>query len=305
MIKKLKNVIEGSLIKWGFLEKKDDIIPYAFLAPALIILGGILFFPLVYSFVLSFFNWNMTQSGGAEFVFLDNFIELFGNSAFWHSVRLQVLFVVISVFLELIIGLGVAMLLNHNFAGEHVVRALLLLPVFILPVVSGLTFRFMYDPQYGAINWLLGLIGFNPIAFLSDSTFAFVAIIIQDVWRMWPFMFMILYASLSSLPESPYEAAAISGATKWQVFRHVTLPMLKPSIVIAVILRIVNALKAFSEIYVMTNGGPGDATSIMSIFIYKNAFDFYEMGYSAAASYVLVAIALAFSIYLVKTQFEF
>ena len=163
----------------------------------------------------------------------------------------------------------------------------------------------MYNPQYGAINWFIQLFGFEAIPFLSRASSAFAAIIIQDVWRMWPFMFMIIYASISTLPEAPYEAAVIAGANKWQIFRHITLPLLKPSIVVAIILRVLNALKAFSEIYVMTNGGPGNSTSILSLFIYKNAFKYYELGYSASASYILVAIALIFSIVLVKKQFDF
>lgn len=302
---KSNNKTEGASHKGKLLRLKEKLTPYGFLGPALLVLGGVLIFPLIYSLFLSFHQWNMSTGGSPEFVFLDNFIKLFKNEPFWNSVKLQLIFVGVSVTFELIIGLGVALLLDKNFFADDIVRALLLLPVFILPVVSGLTFRFMYNPQYGAINWFIKLLGFSPVPFLSKPNLSFLAIIIQDIWRMWPFMFMILYASVSSLPKAPYEAAKIEGANRWQIFTHVTLPLLKPSIVIAVILRVINALKAFSEIYVMTNGGPGNATSIMSIFIYKNAFSFYDMGYSAAASYVLVAIALVFSIYLVKRQFEF
>lgn len=291
--------------KRRFLQLKHKFTAYGFLAPALIVLGGVLLFPLIYSFFLSFHEWNMASGDASKFVFLDNYIKLFKSSKFWNSVRLQVMFVGVSVIIELIIGLSVALFLNKNFFADNIVRALLLLPTFILPVVSGLTFRFMYNPQYGAINWVIQLIGLDPVPFLSKPYLAFIAIIIQDVWRMWPFMFMILYASVSTLPRSPYEAAEISGANHWEIFRYITLPLLKPSIIIAVILRVINALKAFSEIYVMTNGGPGNATTIMSIFIYKNAFDFYDIGYSAGASYILVIIALIFSIYLVKRQFEF
>ncbi|MGM0409759.1 MAG: carbohydrate ABC transporter permease [Bacillota bacterium] len=303
MSKLTKN--EGTSHKGKFLKVKNKITPYGFLSPALLILGGILLFPLVYSLFIAFHEWNMASGEAAKFVFLNNFIDLFQSKDFWNSVRLQVLFVIISVSIELVIGIAVAIFLNRKFAGDDVVRALLLLPTFILPVVSGLAFRFMYNPQYGAINWFIQLLGFEAIPFLSKGSSAFMAIIIQDVWRMWPFMFMIIYASISTLPKAPYEAAVIAGANKWELLRHITLPLLKPSIIVAVILRVLNALKAFSEIYVMTNGGPGNSTSILSVFIYKNAFKYYEIGYSAAASYILVAIALIFSIILVKKQFDF
>ncbi len=296
---------EGASHNGKFLKVKNKITPYGFLSPALLILGGILLFPLIYSLFISFHEWNMASGEAAKFVFLKNYIDLFQSKEFWNSVRLQVLFVIISVSIELVVGITVAVFLNRNFIGDDIVRALLLLPTFILPVVSGLAFRFMYNPQYGAINWFIQLLGFEAIPFLSKASSAFAAIIIQDVWRMWPFMFMIIYASINTLPKAPYEAAVIAGANKWQIFRHITLPLLKPSIVVAIILRVLNALKAFSEIYVMTNGGPGNSTSILSLFIYKNAFKYYEIGYSASASYILVAIALIFSIILVKKQFDF
>lgn len=296
---------EGTSRKRKFLQLKEKLTPYGFLSPALLILGGVLLFPLIYSLILSFQEWNMASGDPAKFVFLDNYIKIFQSAQFWNSVKLQVMFVGITVTIELIIGLGVALFLNKDFFADNIVRALLLLPAFILPVVSGLAFRFMYNPQYGAINWFIRLFGLDPIPFLSRPGLAFIAIIIQDIWRMWPFMFMILYAGVSTLPKAPFEAAKISGAGRWQTFRYVTLPLLRPSIITAVILRVLNALKAFSEIYVMTNGGPGNATTLMSIFIYKNAFDFYDMGYSAAVSYLLVAVALFFSIYLVRRQFKF
>ena len=301
---KSKEEKEGASYNRKLLQLKEKLLPYGFLSPTLLILGGVLLFPLIYSLFLSFHQWDMASGQAAEFVFLENYIELFKSIEFWNSVKLQLLFVVISVTIELIIGLAVALFLNKNFFGDKIVRALLLLPAFILPVVSGLAFRFMYNPQYGAINWFIKLIGLDPIPFLSKPKLAFVAIIVQDVWRMWPFMFMILYASVSTLPKAPFEAAIIGGANKWQIFRYVTLPLLKPSIITAIILRVLNALKAFSEIYVMTNGGPGNSTTVMSIYIYKNAFKFYDFGYSAGISYILVAIALIFSVFLVRKQFE-
>lgn len=299
-----KNMADGTSLlgKYSLSLKKNSYL--LFIAPALLFLSLILFFPLLFSFVISFFDWQLIQEVERRFVGLANYISLFRNIDFWRAVGLHLTFVVVGISCQLIIGLLVALLLNRKFFGDNIVRALLILPVFVLPVVSGLTFRFMYDPQFGAINWIITSLGFDPIAFLSRSSTALLAIIIQDVWRMWPFMFMIIYAGLSSLPVEPYEAAELDGASKFKIFWFITLPLLKPTIIVAIILRVVDALKAFSEIYVMTGGGPGDSTTILSIFIHKHAFRFFNMGYSAAASYVLVIIALIFSTILVRNMFS-
>lgn len=282
------------------LKKKEYLL---FIGPGLIFLSLILFFPLIFSFVISFFDWQLIQEVERKFVGLSNYLSLFSNPDFWKALWLHITFVVAGISMQLIIGLMVALFLNRKFFGDNIVRALLILPVFVLPVVSGLTFRFMYDPQFGAINWFITSLGFQPIAFLSRPNTALLAIIIQDIWRMWPFMFMIIYAGLSSLPVEPFEAAKLDGAGKLKTFWYITLPLLRPTIMVAIILRVVDALKAFSEIYVMTGGGPGDSTAILSIFIHKHAFRFYNMGYSAAASYVLVLIALIFSSILVRNMF--
>ncbi len=295
---------DGSSNKLSYHYFSRKFTPMAFIGPALLVMAILLVFPLLFSFKLSFQQWHMIEQASPFWIGLDNYFELLANKQFWNSFGLQLLFVVVAVSFELLIGLLVAVLLNREFPGNKIIRALLLLPIFILPVVSGLTFRFMYNPQYGAINYFLKLIGFNSIAWLSHPETAFAAIIIQDIWRMWPFMFMILFAGLSSLPEEPYEAAIIDGASRWRTFLHITLPLLKPTIMTAIILRTVDALKAFSEIFVMTSGGPGNATTLLSVHIYKSAFKFWELGYSAASSYMLVFIAMIFTVLLVRNMFS-
>ncbi len=271
-----------------------------FLGPGMIFLFLVLIYPLAYSLRLSLYRFSLTDATQRWFMGLEQYIGLLTDAPFLQSLYLHLAFIVICVFFQLVIGLLVALFLNRDFYGDRVVRSLLLIPVFILPVVSGLTFRFMYNPQYGAINWLLGLVGFGPIEFLSRGDTAFISIIIQDIWRMWPFMFMIIYSGLQALPREPFEAVKIDGASKFQELFYLTIPMLKPTIVVAIILRTIDVLKVFTEVFVMTGGGPGRATTLLSIHIYRNAFSFFNMGYAAASSYVMVLLAMAISVILIK-----
>ncbi len=275
-----------------------------FLSPGILFLGLVLIFPLAYSLWLSLHRYSMTDVAQRYFLGLENFTRLFVDSAFLQSLYLHVMFIIICVALQLIIGLAVALFLNRDFFADKIVRSLLLISVFILPVVSGYAFRFMYNPQYGAINWFLSFFGVGPVEFLSDGNLAFVSIILQDIWRMWPFMFMVIYSGLKALPQEPFQAARIDGASKFQILIYLTLPMLKPTLVVAVILRVIDVLKVFTEVFVMTGGGPGRATTLLSIFIYEHAYSFFNMGYAAAASYVMVLIAVLFSVMLVKRVYQ-
>lgn len=300
---KLKEWSDGISRKEKYHYFRKKFTPFVFIGPALLLMAIVLLYPLIFSFKLSFQEWHMLKQEQPVWNGIQNYITLLTSSDFWHSLGLQAAFVGISVSLELTIGFAVAILFNRDFWGSKIARALLLLPIFVLPVISGLTFRFMYNPQYGAINFILKKLGLPAIAWLSRPGSAFAAIIIQDIWRMWPFMFILLYAGLTTLPKEPYEAATLDGASGWDIFVHITVPLMKPTILIAIILRTVDALKAFSEIFVMTNGGPGNATTLLSVHIYKNAFKFWDLGYSAAASYALVAMALILSVVLVKNMF--
>ncbi len=288
--------------KYHYFRKK--ITPFAFVGPALLLLGIVLLYPLLYSLKISLHQWNMLEQSEPIWIGLGNYLRILGFEEFWSALGLQLSFVVIAVIFELIIGFAVAILFNREFWGSQVARALLLLPIFVLPVVSGMTFRFIFNPQYGAANFFLEKLGLGAIEWLSHPKTAFMAIIIQDIWRMWPFMFIILYAGLSGLPKETFEAAYLDGASKWNTLVHITIPLLKPTILIAIILRTVDALKAFPEIFVMTGGGPGTSTTLLSVHIYKYAFNFWDMGYASAASYILVFIALIFTTFLVKNMYR-
>ncbi|MGB9857752.1 MAG: carbohydrate ABC transporter permease [Dictyoglomaceae bacterium] len=266
-----------------------------FLSPTITFLILMLIYPLVYSFYMSLHKWELIQTTPPIFIGFKNYVNLFKDPLFWNALKIQIIFVCIAIPIELIIGLLVALFFQIEFKGNNFMRTLLLLPFFILPSLSGTTWRFILHPTYGVFGAIYRFFGKEPVDWLSNGTLTFIAVILQDIWRTWPFMFITLYAALSNFPQELKEAAAIDGANKFQTFFRITLPLLIPAIIVAVFLRLIDALRIFSEVYVMTEGGPGNATTFLSIFIYKNAFRFFNMGYANAAGYMLTTIAMIVS----------
>ena len=271
-----------------------------FLMPAFIFVFAVLIFPALYSLYASFFNWPLNDASAREFIGLKNYVTLFKDPEFWNSLRLQFGFIIVAIPIELVLGFGAALLLNREFPGGGIVRSLILLPVFVLPVISGFTWRFMLQPDYGPINWIINALGGKQILWLNDPSLAYVAVIVQDIWRMWPFMFMLLYAGLTTIPHELYEAARIDGASWGQSFKHITLPMLKPTIISALLLRLIDALRIFSEVYTMTEGGPGSATLLFSLYTHRQAFSFYKVGLASAMAILLLVISVTLALALVR-----
>ncbi len=266
-----------------------------FLGPVIIFLFLMLIYPLIYSFYMSLHKWEFTQITPPIFIGFKNYINLFNDPLFWNALKIQIIFILIAIPIELIIGLLIALLFQMEFNGNRIMRTLLLLPFFVLPSLSGTTWRFILHPTYGVFGAIYRFFGKEPVDWLSNGNLTFIAVILQDIWRTWPFMFITLYAALSNFPQELKEAAAIDGANKYQTFFKITFPLLVPAIVVASFLRLIDALRIFSEVYVMTEGGPGNATTFLSIFIYKNAFRFFQIGYANAAGYILTTIALTIS----------
>jgi len=278
---------------------------WIFIAPALIIVFAILIFPVLYSIYMSTYDWHLFYSSDKKFVAFKNFVGLLKDREFLHSLWLQFGFVVIALPIETVIGFFVALLLNRDGKFYTVVRSLLLLPVFILPVISGLTWRLLLQPEYGMVSFFLEKMGFGVRAWLAEPDFAYGMVIVQDVWRMWPFMFMFIYAGLSGVPREILEAAQIDGASFWKRVFKIILPQLRPTIATALLLRLVDALRIFSEVYVMTGGGPGNATMLLSLYINKQAFEFFNIGYASAMGVVLLIIALGLSFFIVGGNIKF
>jgi multiple sugar transport system permease protein len=275
--------------------------PFLFLAPAIIVVFAVLIFPIIFSLFVSTYNWPLSQGAGVRhFVGLGNYAALTQDPEFWNSLKLQLGFIFIAIPIELLFGFAAALLLNREFFGARVVRSLLLLPVFFLPILSGMTWRFMLQPRYGPLNALLLKLGAPEITWLGNPATAYAAIIVQDIWRMWPFMFMLLYAALTSIPQELMEAAEIDGAGFWLKLRSLTIPLLTPTILTAVLLRIIDALRVFSEVYVMTEGGPGSATMLFSLYTQRQAFGYQKVGMASAMAIFLLIISIVFALTLVR-----
>lgn len=278
---------------------------WLFVLPALIVVLTVLVYPMFYAIYMSGYEWNLFNQTGRKFLLFGNYVRLFKDSEFLHSLWLQLGFIIIALPIETVIGFFVALLLNREGKFFSVVRSLLLLPVFILPVISGLTWRMMLQPEYGMISFILEKLGFGVKAWLAEPKFAYGMVIVQDVWRMWPFMFMFIYAGLSGLPKESLEAAQIDGAGFWTKVFKIIIPYLRPTIATAFLLRLIDALRIFSEVYVMTGGGPGNATLLLSLYINKQAFEFFNIGYAATMGVFLLIIALVIAFFVVRGNIQF
>ncbi|HKP37284.1 MAG TPA: sugar ABC transporter permease [Pyrinomonadaceae bacterium] len=265
--------------------KSDRSLAYLLIAPTVVVLLALSIYPLIYSIKVSF----QTGSGNAT---LENFTRLVSDQFFRSALLHTFVYAAIALTIEFLIGLGLALLLNEKMRGRGVFRALLLLPMMLPPVVTGVVWRLMLNSNFGALNGTLKGFGISTeaLTWTASPKLAMASVIMADVWQWSPFMFLILLAGLQSIPQEPYEAAVIDGSNAWQTFRYVTLPLLKPAILIALLLRTMDLLRVFDHIVILTEGGPGFATETLSIYIYRTAFRFSNFGYAAAMSFVLLLI---------------
>ena len=244
-----------------------------FIAPAMGVMLILSIVPALFLFAIAFTNYEL---GIAEiqFVGLDNFVWLFSgaNPDFYHSVFLSLLFMFAVSAIEMALGLAIALLLHSiEFRGKAAVLGILVIPQAMTPSIAAQMWKLMLNAEYGVVNtWLKALFG-SPVIWLGDGKMALLSVMIVDIWQYTPFVLLILYAGLRSLPNDPYEAAMIAGADKWQIFCHITLPMLKKLLYLAFLFRIVDALKLFDTVFVLTQGGPGRATELLSMHIFRLA----------------------------------
>jgi multiple sugar transport system permease protein len=281
--------------------------PYLFLAPAALIMVVALLYPIGYMVYASFLDWNPSQRiGEAEFVGLRNYINLLSDASFLESFWVTIKFAMVVVTLEMVLGVGLALLLDRNIRGMSVLRTLFILPMMIAPIVVGLMWRYMYHPTVGIFNRTLKSLGFEPIPWLSDGSWAFASVVIADVWQWTPFIFILSLAALQSLPQSAMEAARIDGATGWQQIIYIKLPLMLPVLIVTLLLRLIDAFKVLEVILVLTNGGPGLSTEILSLRISRTASEFRELGEAAAMSnYLLILLMiLTFGMFLYNKGME-
>ncbi len=271
--------------------------PYLFLAPAGIILLFALLYPIGYLTMASFFDWRMgTPFADAVFYGFKNYAWILNDPNFHESFMVTITFASTVVVLEMVIGVGLALMLERPIRGMSVFRTIFILPMMIAPIVVGLVWRYMYNPQFGIFNKTLKKWGFEPIPWLSSPDWALPSVIIADIWQWTPFIFILSLAALQSLPRSSLEAARIDGASEWQQIIYIKIPLMMPVLVVAALLRMIDAFKVLEVIFIMTNGGPGLSTEIMSLQIYKTAFVSWELGRAAALSNILLVIVLVITL---------
>ena len=276
-------------------QKLNRFTPYTFMAPAIIIIILALLYPLGYMVYGSFRAWDPSQNiSESEFVGLKNYITLFYDPAFRESLVVTLTFAVCVVFSELVIGVGLALMLDRNIRGMSVLRTLFILPMMIAPVVVGLMWRYMYHPTVGTFNKTLKSFGLDGIDWLGQN--ALLSVIIADVWQWTPFIFILSLAALQYLPRSAIEAAKIDGATSWQQIIHIKLPLMMPVLIVTALLRLIDAFKVLEVILVMTEGGPGLSTEILALRISRTATEFRELGVAAAMSNYLLIILLILTV---------
>ena len=254
---------------------------------------AILIYPLVYSFVMSFFRWDLTAPS-QTFVGLGNYRDTFNSQGFQQTLRVQLLFSAVTIVVEVIAGMGVAVLVNGRLRGLKLARTLLLVPPMIAPAVVGLNFRWLFNGQYGLVNAILRYLGLPEAPWLSDPNWALASVMIADIWQNTPLLVLLFLAGLQSLPQEPIEAAQVDGASSWGIFWHITLPLMRPILMIALMLRIIDTFRTFDVIWLMTQGGPGGATSLITVSAYQQAFQSASFGHAAAMSYVALALSLLF-----------
>jgi len=267
--------------------------PYLYIGPALFTLFIILVYPLGYSLWLSFHDWTMrTFRAGVHFVGFANFIDLITNPEFLNSLRVTFRFMAFAISLEFILGMALALLMNEDIKGRNFFRAMILLPMMCTNVVIGVTWRLLYNHEFGILNYYLVNWGFQAVPWLSQPTTAFISLVITDVWNTTSFVALLLLAGLQSLPSEPYEAAKIDGATRWQTFRYLTLPLLRPTILVVLIWRMIDTFRIFDVPYLLTAGGPGRATETVSIYIYRYGFQSFNLSFASAASFIMIIIMM-------------
>ncbi|HWE63102.1 MAG TPA: sugar ABC transporter permease [Chloroflexota bacterium] len=270
-------------------------LPVFMLAPAVVVLAALTLFPISYVAYLSLTDLSANTPDGA-FIGLANYQLIGSDPAFWDSLRVTGLFTTAAVALEFLLGFGIALLLNRRLRGLGVVRTLLLLPMVMTPVIVGLTWRMLYSPTYGILDYLLAQVGLAQPGWLDDGHLALWSVVAVDVWQWTPFMFLLLTAGLHSLPTEPYEAARVDGASWYASFRLLTLPLMRNIIIIALIFRAIDAFDTFDIIWVLTNGGPGTTTQTLTIYSYFQSFRWFNFSYGAALSVVMLLIVAVFCI---------
>jgi multiple sugar transport system permease protein len=265
------------------------------IAPALILLGGLTLFPTVYMFRAAFLRVSPDPVAPSPFVGLSNFTRMFSDGQFQNSLKNTIVFTVTAVTIEFVLAMGFALLLDRYLRRFSFLKTIFMIPMMLPPIAVAITWKLIYQPQFGILNEIMYRLGLPQLSWAGDARLALPSIIVADIWEWTPFIFLLMLAGLASLPVEPYEAAEIDGASAWRQFWDLTLPFLKPVIAIALLLRVMDALRLFDLVFILTRGGPAGATETISLYLFKTAFTFTDVGYACALSISVLIVTVIFS----------
>lgn len=272
---------------------KSDITPFFWVMPSIIVIIAVLGYAFIKGFMTSLTEWNPFLNPDPRFVGLNNYKNLLLQPLFQHSVLITVLFSAGSVFLQMTLGMAGALLVQKLQFFKSFVRTTMLIPMMLAPAIAGLIWKLFMDIDFGLLNYLLSRLGLPEIGWIADRNFVLPSIILVDTWQWTPFVILVLLAGLESLPSEPYEAAQIDGATKYQLFIHITIPLLKPVIMITLLFRTIFSLRAFDTIFLLARGGgPGQNALTISMYLYERAYIPFHLGMASTTSYVILGITL-------------
>jgi ABC-type sugar transport system permease subunit len=267
-----------------------------FLLPAAFVLSAITLGPLLYSLFVSFTDWTLTVPGSERiFVGIANYQRIILDFSFWRAVQITLVFGLSSTAIELVLGVILAIMLNQEFAGRGIVRALVLIPLVITPAVIGMFWRLLYDDQQGVLNYFLLSVGLPRLHWL-DHGLALPSLVLTDVWQWTPFIVLIVLSGLQSIDLDMVGAARIDGANARQIFRYLTLPHLLPYLLVGLFFRLLDALKEFDKIYLLTQGGPGNETTTVSVYAFDTGFRIFEIGKTSAIAWIVAIVSLVVSV---------
>ena len=275
----------------------ETLTPYGFILPAVIVMMAGLVYPVIDAFYLSFYDWDIgTSWDRAERIGFDHYVRMFNDDGVRESAWVTFRFGFWTILIEMVLGTALALMLEKPIRGASIFRTIFILPLMVSPVVVGLIWRYLFDARIGWINHYLGVIGIEPQIWLGDPQLAFFAIVFTDIWQWTPFIFIIVIAGLQALPSEVLEASTIDGANWWQQIFLVKLPMIRSILVIALLMRLIDVFRALEVMFIMTYGGPGRSTELLSLHIYKNAFDGLQLGYASAISVLLIVLVFGLSL---------
>ncbi|MGE4584721.1 MAG: carbohydrate ABC transporter permease [Sphaerochaeta sp.] len=275
--------------------KNEQRTKYYFILPAFLFVAIMVIIPVLYTFFLSFTKWSM--AGKPDIIWFDNYLTMFADSRFLKATYRTLLFSAAALLFEVVLGTGIALFLNRDFIGKPLVKTFFLLPMVATPVSIGLVWMLIYEPTFGIANTLLGYLGFEHLPlWLGSPDTALLALVIMDIWQWTPMISLIVMAGLAALPTEPIESAHVDGAKAYQILFRVTLPMITPTVVVASLLRLIDALKTFDIIYATTQGGPTFSSETLNVLAFINAFQYFDLGYASAMLVVFFLLVLVLSL---------